>query len=119
MKRRFAVPCMVLVLSISASAGEKDKKEKVSGYLVDVMCSSELAEKGAAKHSKECLQMPDCVASGYAVLTTDNKVIKFDAKGTEEAKKVIAASSKDKDFKVTVSGVVEGDSIAVSAIELQ
>ena len=119
MKRRFAVLCMVLVLSISASAGEKEKKEKVSGYLVDVMCSSELAEKGAAKHSKECLQMPDCVASGYAVLTADNKVIKFDAKGNEEAKKAIAASSKDKDFKVTVSGVVEGDSIAVSAIELQ
>ncbi len=118
MKGRMVVLGVVLVFAVAAFAGGKGKKEKVSGYLVDVMCSGELAEKGAAKHDKECLQMPDCVSSGYAVLTAENKVIKFDAKGNEEAKKVIAASSKDKDFKVTVSGVVEGDRIAVSALEL-
>ena len=122
MKRVSTVTVALLLLASAALAGGQGKKEKVSGYLVDVMCSSELAEKGAAaaaKHDKECLGMPDCVASGYAVLTAENKVIKFDAKGNEEAKKAIAASSKDKDFKVTVSGVVQGETIAVAALEIQ
>ncbi len=119
MKRRIAVLAVVLAFSLAALAGDKSKTEIVSGYLVDVMCSAELAEKGAAKHDKECLQMADCVKSGYAVLTADKKVIKFDAKGNEEAKKAIAASSKDKDFKVSVSGVVSGDTIAVASLQIE
>ena len=121
MKRALVVLSLAVVVVGSAFAGQ-GKKQKVSGYLVDVMCSAELAEKGAgaaAKHDKECLGMADCVASGYAVLTAENKVIKFDAKGNEEAKKAIAASSKDKDFKVTVSGVVEGDTMAVAALQIE
>jgi hypothetical protein len=121
MKRALVVLSVAVLLAASAFAGGPGKKETVSGYLVDVMCSAELAEKGAAaaaKHDKECLQMADCVKSGYAVLTADKKVIKFDAKGNEEAKKAIAASSKDKVFKVTVSGVVEGDSIAVASLQI-
>ena len=122
MKRVFTVAVVLLLLATSAFAGGQGKKEKVSGYLVDVSCSAELAEKGAAaaaKHDKECLGMPDCVASGYAVLTAENKVIKFDAKGNEEAKKAIAATAKDKDFRVTVNGVVEGDTITVASLEIQ
>ena len=122
MKRVSTVTVALLLLATSAFAGGQGKKEKVSGYLVDVMCSTELAEKGAAaaaKHDKECLGMPDCVASGYAVLTAENKVIKFDAKGNEEAKKAIAATAKDKDFRVTVNGVVEGDTITVASLEIQ
>lgn len=122
MKRALVVLSVAVLLTASAFAGGQGKKQKVSGYLVDIMCSSELAEKGpaaAAKHDKECLGMADCVKSGYAVLTADKKVIKFDAKGNEEAKKAIAASSKEKDFKVTVSGVVEGDSIAVASLQIE
>jgi len=122
MKRALVVLGGVVLLVATAFAGDKGKKEKVSGYLVDVMCSAELAEKGAAaaaKHDKKCLNMPDCVASGYAVLTAENKVIKFDAKGNAEAKKALAASSKDKDFKVTVSGVVSGDTIAVASLQIE
>jgi hypothetical protein len=113
---------MAVLLTATGFAGGQGKKQKVSGHLVDIMCSSEHASEGeafGAKHSKECLQMPDCVKSGYAVLTADKKVIKFDAKGNEEAKKAIAATSKEKDIKVTVSGVVEGDSIAVASLEIQ
>ena len=122
MNRVSAATVVLLLLAASAFAGGQGTKEKVSGYLVDVSCSAELAEKGAAaaaKHDKECLGMPDCVASGYAVLTADNKVIKFDAKGNDEAKKAIAASSKDKDFKVTVNGVVQGDTIMVESLQIE
>ncbi|MGH9509810.1 MAG: hypothetical protein ACRD2Q_12320 [Terriglobales bacterium] len=121
MKRALVVLSVAVLLAATAFAGQ-GKKQKVSGYLVDIMCSSEHASEGdafGAKHSKECLQMADCVKSGYAVLTAEKKVIKFDAKGNEEAKKAIAASSKDKDFKVTVSGVVEGDSIAVASLQIE
>ncbi|MGH9671476.1 MAG: hypothetical protein ACRD3A_15335 [Terriglobales bacterium] len=122
MKRVLVVLSVLALLAGTSFAGGQGKNEKVSGYLVDILCSSEHASEGdafGAKHSKECLQMADCVASGYAVLTADKKVIKFDAKGNEEAKKAVAASSKEKDFKVTVSGVVQGDTIAVAALEIQ
>lgn len=122
MKQVSTVTLVLVLLAASALAGGQGKNEKVSGYLVDVACSAELAEKGAAaaaKHDKECLGMADCVASGYAVLTAENKVIKFDARGNEEAKKALAASTKDKDFKVTVNGVVEGDSIAVASLQIE
>ncbi len=121
MKRITTVTVILLLVAVSAFAGQ-GKKAKVSGYLVDIMCSSEHASEGeafGAKHSKECLQMADCEKSGYAVLTADKKVIKFDAKGNEEAKKAIAASAKEKDFKVTVTGAVEGDSIAVASLQIE
>ncbi|MGH6631451.1 MAG: hypothetical protein ACREB3_17115 [Burkholderiales bacterium] len=122
MKRALVVLSMAVLLTATALAGGQGKKQKLSGYLVDIMCSSEHASEGdafGAKHSKECLQMADCEKSGYAVLTADKKVIKFDAQGNEEAKKAIAASSKDKDFKVTVSGVVNGDTITVAALQIE
>jgi hypothetical protein len=122
MKRALVVLSIAVLVTATALAGGQGKKQKLSGYLVDIMCSSEHASEGeafGAKHSKECLQMADCVKSGYAVLTADNKVIKFDAKGNEEARKAIAASSKTSDFKVTVSGTVSGDSIAVASLEIQ
>ncbi len=120
MKRALVVLVSLVVLLAGTALGQ-GKQQKVSGYLVDIMCSSEHASEGeafGAKHSKECLQMADCEKSGYAVLTADKKVIKFDARGNEEAKKAIAATTKEKDIKVTVSGVVSGDTIAVASLQI-
>lgn len=114
--RKFSV---VLFAAMAVSAFAADTT--VKGYLVDVACASDEGQKPGfgAKHSKACLQMPDCARSGYAVLTDDKNVIKFDAAGNLQAKKFISELKKKDDIKITVTGSVNGDSISVSKIELQ
>lgn len=116
MKKVFALAAFA-VLAISTLAAD----QQVKGTLVDVACGTANGQKDGfgANHTKKCLQMPNCEKSGYAVLTADKKLIKFDAAGNESAKKFIADSTKDKDIQVTVSGDVNGDSMSVSKIELQ
>ncbi len=110
---------MILFAAVSISAFAADTT--VKGYLVDLACAAEDGSKPGfgAKHSKDCLQMPDCQKSGYGVLTSDKKVIKFDKAGNEQAKKFIADMKKTKDVQVNVSGNVNGDTMSVSKIELQ
>jgi hypothetical protein len=93
----------------------------VKGYLVDLSCASEEGQKPefGIKHSKACLQMPDCEQSGYGVLTDDKKVIRFDKAGNEQARKFIASTPKHDDIKVMVTGAVSGDHMTVSKIELK
>jgi hypothetical protein len=109
---------------LSAFAGQvfaKGKKKTLDGYLVDISCvndrSNELATLGMV-HTKQCLEMGPCSRSGYALLTRDRKVIKFDSAGNQEASKLIAAADQKNDFRIKVSGRVDGDQIAVSELEL-
>jgi hypothetical protein len=110
---------LVLLTAVALSAFAADTK--VQGYLVDIACASEEGQRAnfGVKHSKECLQMPDCVKSGYGVLTDDKKVIKFDTASNEKAKQFIADLKKDKDIKVNVTGTMNGERMTVSKIELQ
>lgn len=114
--RRFIL-ILFAAMSISAFAADTT----VKGYLVDLECAREEGQKAGfgAQHTKECLQMPDCVKSGYGVLTDDKKIVQFDAAGNEQAKKFIADLKKEKDIKVSVTGTVSGGSMTVSKIELQ
>jgi hypothetical protein len=95
--------------------------ESVEGILMDNMCTGMVQKKGfdAAKgHTKECALMDNCKASGFAVVTADGKVLKFDAKGNEMAVKALEGSSKEDNLTVKVDGKVTGDSIAVSSLNL-
>ncbi len=91
-----------------SSAADVGQPQTINGYLVDVACALENAKTPdpnfPAKHDKGCLKMPDCQKSGYGVLTSDNKLYKFDANGNAEARKFIELTEKDKDWKVTVTG---------------
>jgi hypothetical protein len=108
---------------IPAVAADANSATTVQGTLVDVACATANAKKPkadfAVKHSKDCLQMPDCAESGYAVLTSDNKIIRFDAKGNELAKAAIDKTKKENDLKVSVTGKVSGDQIAVASLNLE
>ena len=110
---------VALAATVTVAGG---KKQTLSGHLVDILCSSEHASEGeafGAKHSKECLLMPDCETSGYGVLTADKQVIKFDAKGNEEAKRQLVSLAKQKDIRVTVTGAVDGDSMQVATLKVE
>lgn len=110
---------LVLLTAVALSAFAADTK--IQGYLVDIACASEEGQRPnfGIKHSKECLQMPDCAKSGYGLLTEDKKVIRFDAAGSEKAKQFIAELKKNNDIKVNVTGTINGDRMSVSKIELQ
>ncbi|MFL6312374.1 MAG: hypothetical protein ACJ71W_09730 [Terriglobales bacterium] len=110
---------LVLLTAVALSAFAADTK--VQGYLVDIACASEEGQRAnfGVKHSKDCLQMPDCAKSGYGLLTDDKKVIKFDAASNKKAKQFIADLKKEKDIKVNVTGTVNGEHMTVSKIELQ
>ena len=117
MKLKKLAIVLFALMSLSAFAAEST----VKGHLVDLACGREDGKTAGfgEKHSKGCLQMPDCVASGYGVLTADKEVIAFDKAGNEEAKRFIADLKKEKDIKVAVTGNVNGSSMSVSKIELQ
>ena len=70
------------------------------------------------KHTTDCLKMPECVQTGYGVLTDDKKIVAFDAAGNEQAKKFIQGLTKSNDIKVTVTGTLNGDRMTVSKIDL-
>jgi hypothetical protein len=110
---------LILFAAMAVSAFAADTQ--VKGYLVDLACAAEEGQQAGfgAKHTKGCLQMPECVKGGYGVLTDDKKVIKFDKAGNEQAMKFIADLKKEKDIKVSVTGAVTGDAITVTKIELQ
>ncbi|MDP9267888.1 MAG: hypothetical protein M3P27_06125 [Acidobacteriota bacterium] len=118
---------LVLTLAVLAFAADNKsaaKSQTINGHLVDVACASENIEKPkadfGAKHSKKCLQMAECEESGYAVLTADNKLIKFDKASNDSAKKFIAATEHDKDWKVAVTGSLNKDNtLKVDKIALQ
>ncbi|MBZ5509481.1 MAG: hypothetical protein LAO78_28855 [Acidobacteriia bacterium] len=108
---------MLAAMAITAFAADT----KVQGYLVDIACADEDGQKAGfgAKHTKDCLLMPECVKSGYGLLTDDKKVFKFDKAGNEKAKQFIAGLKKDKDIKVDVTGTINGENITVTKIDLQ
>lgn len=110
---------LVLLAAVALCVFAADTK--VQGYLVDIACASEEGQRAnfGVKHSKECLQMPDCASSGYGILTDDKKIIKFDAASNEKAKQFIADLTKKNDIKVNVTGTMNGERMTVSKIELQ
>lgn len=115
---RKSILFLFAAMSITAFAADTT----VKGYLVDLACATSPDGQEAnfgANHSKECLQMPDCVKGGYGVLTPDKKIVRFDAAGNDQARKFIADLKKEKDVKVTVTGAVTGNSMSVSKIELE
>jgi|SRR5215471_18765605 len=112
---------LVLILFATVALCAFAADTTVKGYLVDMSCAREEGSKAdfGIKHTKDCLQMAECVQSGYGLLTDDKKIIMFDAAGNAQAKKFIAGLTKSSDIKVTVTGARNGDSMTVSKIVLQ
>ena len=120
MSRSFIAVCAVILglgLTIAAQPGS----QKVAGYLVDGICASNhyTEPNYGANHEKSCSLMEGCIKSGYALITEDRRVLKFDTSGNEKALTLIKATDKAKDWKVVVSGKVDGQTIAVESIALQ
>jgi hypothetical protein len=99
----------------------QSRTQTVTGHLVDAVCANNHAtEPGyVEQHDRNCNLMPGCIKSGFSLVTSDLKVLKLDPNGAEQALALIKTTDKDKDWKVAVTGVVDGQTIVVSSIKLQ
>jgi hypothetical protein len=124
LKARFYSSLLCFALLCSAGvvpAAAAGKKTTLDGVLVDVACATERSNDLSTlgiKHTKKCLQMPDCDKSGFALLTKDNKVLQFDEAGNGLARKLIAQTDREKDWRVKVSGKLDGDKVAVRKLAI-
>jgi len=107
MKRILLLSAAVSLLSIGAFA------ETWSGTLVDVMCKG----KDLAGHTTKCAV--SCAKSGYGLVLSDGKFVKFDEGGNAKALAALKSTSKEKDLKAKVNGALDGDTVTVNSIELQ
>ncbi len=87
--------------------------ETWNGTLVDVMCKG----KDLASHTRDCAVT--CAKSGFGLVMADGKFVKFDESGNARAFAMLKKSKKEKDLKAKVTGTMDGDTMQVSAIELQ
>ena len=111
---------LLVLCGLSLNLFSQDN-QNVHGYLVDAVCAGNHAKEPGygAKHSNKCNLMDVCVKSGFSVITPEQSVLKFDAKGNEQALNLIKATDKENDLRVVVTGKVDGQTIAVTSIELE
>lgn len=83
--------------------------------LVDVNCSKKAAANPDA-HTRSCAL--SCARSGFGILTSDNRFLKFDANGNKEVIKELKASHEKDHLRVNVSGDLQGDTLHVSSVKL-
>jgi hypothetical protein len=129
MSRRWASIAIAGVLSAWLSTASDNSETKVQGVLIDKMCSYKGESRVAPgprieggilaiyPHTKQCALMPDCQKSGYGVFTYGQKFLAFDEAGNKKALAFFKESKKEDDFRVEVTGRIQGDTIKVTSIQ--
>jgi len=84
-----------------------------NGTLVDVMCK----DKDIAAHTRKCAL--GCAKSGYGLVTSDGKFVKFDEAGNAKALAALKATGREKDLKAKVEGTLDGETVQVSSIAIE
>jgi hypothetical protein len=108
MKKLFVIAVLVFSVSVSASTWNN-----VS--LIDKGCSRKAAANADA-HSRDCALK--CAGSGYGIVTSDGKFLKFDNAGDQESLKLLKATDNKDHLRVTVDGDEKDGTIAVKSIKL-
>ncbi|MEK6287477.1 MAG: hypothetical protein AABO57_17175 [Acidobacteriota bacterium] len=120
MARKISVLGLVLLLAGVALAAREGKSVKLTGYIIDNMCSGRAAtENGADKvknHTVKCAQMPNCAKSGYA-LFSDNKLYKLDEGGNTKTAEILKNTKLEKGLQVEIEGTLDGETLTVKSIK--
>lgn len=83
--------------------------------VVDVNCAKKTAADPDS-HTRDCALK--CAASGFGIVTEDQKFLKFDAAGNTKITEALKASDKKDHLRVDVQGDVQGDTLKVTSIKL-
>lgn len=110
MKR--AVVLMAAFLALPAFAAAENWSN-VS--MIDTQCSTK-AKANPDAHTKTCALA--CEKSGFGIIDNSGNYLKFDAKGNQEAMKLLQSSNRSNHIRVDVSGKKEGDVIHVESLKM-
>ena len=112
----------IILIACFAATPAPAEQVTLEGYLVDRECSSGIIEQGAeaaAEHDRSCALMEICRQSGFGILTASGDFVIFDDAGNDKAVSALESASKDKDYKIRVSGAREGDEIQVASLTIE
>lgn len=84
--------------------------------VVDQNCSGKFKPSTADTHTRTCALA--CERSGYGILASDGKFLKFDKEGSQKALAELKASAKKDHLRATVTGELEGSTLKVQSIKL-
>ena len=104
---------MKKVLGLLALSALAAFAESWTGTVVDVMCK----DKDLANHTTKC--SVSCAKSGFGLVTSDGKFLKFNETGNAKALAALKGTTKEKDVKAKVTGTIQDSVINVQAIEIQ
>jgi len=83
--------------------------------LVDKQCSRKVADNPDA-HTRQCAL--GCSGSGFGILTSDGKFLKFDKTGDEQAMSLLKQTDKKDHLRVTVDGEEKDGIVNVKSVKL-
>ncbi len=83
--------------------------------LVDQQCSRKVADNPDA-HTRDCAL--GCSKSGFGIVTSDGKFLKFDKAGNKQAMNLLQQTDKKDHLRVTVDGVEKGGIVNVKSVKL-
>jgi hypothetical protein len=105
--------CLLFTLMFFAASAFASTWNNVP--LVDKMCSKKVAANPDA-HTRDCALQ--CSKSGYGIVTSDGKFLKFDTSGDEKALSLLKQTDKKDHLRVTVDGDEKDGTIAVKSVKL-
>src|SRR5262249_53315672 len=103
---------MLGMLALPAIAAAETYKDVP---VVDVNCSTKAAADPDS-HTRACALK--CEGSGFGVITSDKKFLKFDTEGNKEIIAALKKSDKKDHLRVDVTGDVKGDTLEVKSVKL-
>ena len=112
--KKIASLCVLLGLCAMPALAATETYSNVP--VVDVNCSKKV-DADPDSHTRACALK--CEASGFGILTKDNRFRKFDAQGNTSIVDQVKASDKKDHLRADVSGDVEGDTLKVTSVKLQ
>jgi hypothetical protein len=112
--RKIAWWCVLLGLCAMPALAATETYNNVP--VVDVNCSKKAAADPDS-HTRACALK--CEASGFGILTKDNRFLKFDAQGNTSIVEQLKASDKKDHLRADVSGDLEGDTLKVTSVRVQ
>lgn len=126
LKKQWVATLLVVVCLLGGGsvsyAFSHGKRVHLRGHLIDMSCWNDHDGKDDQKmlreHTKNCLQMPDCIKSGYAIVTADGKVYPMDAASNASTTQWIAATQRDDNWLVEVKGHWLDGKLDVKKIQL-
>jgi hypothetical protein len=110
MKRIPILMLSALMLPVFASA---EDWSNVS--IIDTQCATK-AKANPDAHTRDCALA--CAKSGFGIVDKDGNYLKFDAKGNEDALKLLKSVSKPDHLRVNVTGQKEGSVIHVQSLSI-